>query len=162
MSVGIYFSGPQGYCSRGPYNYDLSKNEVLPGAIAPCIDNFSSVGIQFYGTPVTPTPTALSYQLNLSLANATLAAQALSALSQQCMNLNESISNGYINYNSVVCKPITCSNGGVSFPLTDTANRPFLGLYSGTYTSFGVEAGPGDLQIINPSNENVQSPLLIR
>jgi hypothetical protein len=161
VSVGIFFSGPQGYCSRGPYNYDLSKNEVLPMAISPCINNFSFVGIQFYGTTVTPTPAAISYQINFSLENTTLAAQALSALSQQCMNLNSSISSGYINYNSVICKPITCSNGGVSFPLTDTANRPFLGLYSGTYTSFGVIAGSGDLQIINPSNENVQSQLFI-
>ncbi len=149
-----------GSCTKGPYNSPAGQVSFY-NISDPCTSSFSAIGAEIQPTSTNAVP--MTYQINITASeNVNGSAGAHTGqgeLALQCLNLPNSVKTGFIANQSITCKPIKC--GAVSFALTDTSNRAFLGLYGGTYSTLGVQTGEGDLQIINPNTEIVQNTSLI-
>ncbi len=156
VSSDLYLSF--GSCTKGPYSSPAGQVSIY-NISGPCTSSFSSVGVAIQTASGSTVP--MTYQVNITATESTTSGPqtARGALAQQCLNLPSAVKQNYIVNHSITCKPIEC--GTNSFALTDTANKAFLGLYSGTYSTLGVESGVGDLQIINPNTEIVQNTTLI-
>ncbi len=145
VNMQVYFNGLP-TCSLG---YSDESGTVSLSIVPPCQENINNITIEI--TPVTAGP--FYYQINLTAVSDSNQAQKF--LFQQCTKLPSLVSEGAISTGSIVCMPISC--GGHSFMLTDQSNRPFLGLYGGSYTFFGVQSGVNDLQIVNSYPEQLLS-----
>ncbi len=149
-----------GSCTKGPYASTAGSISYF-NISNPCTSSFSSIGTEIETT--SGNTEQMTYQINITAVEnsngATGPQTGQAALAQQCTNLPNAVKTGFIANQSITCKPITCS--GTSFALVDTSNRVFLGLYGGTYSTLGVQSGEGDLQIINPNSEVVQSTGII-
>jgi hypothetical protein len=142
-NIEFYFNGLS-TCSLSYSDVSgLQKLLLVP----PCQENITNITIQ-----VTPAVKgAFYYQTNISAVPTKNPSQEY--LSQQCTSLPSLVTDRAIENESIICKPILC--GGTSFMLTDQNNRPFLGLYGGSYTFLGVQSGINDLQIVNSHPEQL-------
>ena len=117
----------------------------------PCTNrNITNISISV--SPVNPVTHTYNFQLNLSATQTTASAYGRSVLVQQCLNMVDSANSGTLVNGSIMCVPITC--GGFNYTLTNQNNNVFLGLYGGNYPYFGIQSGPGTLQIVNPNTES--------
>ena len=143
VNIAVYFNG-ETTCSL---SYSNKIHYYSISLTPPCLQNINNVTIQV--TPVSNT--AVNYQVNFTAVPDSNPSQQY--LSQQCTNLVPMVNEGIINNGSIVCEPVIC--GGNSFLLSDQNNRPFLGLYGGSYTFLGVQSGVNDLQIVNSYSEQL-------
>jgi hypothetical protein len=143
VNVQVYFNG---YSSCSLSYSDLNGLKSL-SFVSPCQQTVNNVTILV--TPVSNNPTV--YQANIT-ANVN-ANPSQKILSQQCAALPSLVNEGVISNGTIVCEPMLC--GGQSFMLADQSNKPFLGLYGGSYTFLGVQSGVNDLQIVNSYSERL-------
>ena len=154
-SVSVQFGSVSQNCVK---SYPTAANVTIPLSTIPtCGINISNVtfGIS-EPAPLKPT----LYDVNMTLvpfASQTLGQNAI--LAQQCLDLPSRVSSGALINRTITCEPIAC--GGNSFMLTDTLNRPFLGISLLSFNYFGIQAGVGDLQMITPNSEAVISKPLV-
>ena len=149
INLDVYFNG-QSTCSRS-YS-DLTGVHSL-SMVSPCQQEVHNITLVVGITGSVET----NFQVNVTAKsnyNPTF-----SYLSQQCTNLVTLVKEGTINNGSIVCQPILC--GGNSFYLADQSNRPFLGLYSESFTFLGVQSGVNDLQLVNSYQEQLTNSSLM-
>ncbi|MGC8533170.1 MAG: hypothetical protein ACP5MV_00880 [Candidatus Parvarchaeum sp.] len=143
INLNAYFNG-QSTCSRS-YS-DLTGIHSL-SLVSPCQQEVHNI------TLVVSIPGNLETNFQVNVTAKSNYNPTFSYLSQQCTNLVTLVKEGTINNGSIVCQPILC--GGNSFYLADQSNRPFLGLYSKSFTFLGVQSGVNDLQLVNSYSEQL-------
>ncbi len=150
ISINIYFNG-QISCAAS-YS-DLGEGLRSFSISSPCQQKVNNLTMFV----LLPNNHETNYQFNITAVQNVN--PSVSYLSQQCNDLVPFVKNGIISNGSIVCEPVLC--GGVSFYLSDQNNRPFLGLYGGSYTFLGVQSGVNDLQIVNSYPEQLlNGPLM--
>lgn len=149
INIEVYFNG-EATCSVS--RTDLQGVHSL-SIVSPCQQNVTNVTVyvDIFNSEMT------DYQINMTAVSDVNPTSLF--LSQQCSSLPSLVNTGIITNGSIVCQPISCS--GNSFYLADQNNRPFLGLYGGSYTFLGVQSGLNDLQLVNSYPENLLNSSLM-
>ncbi len=143
VNVAVYFNG-ETTCSVSYSNLNKLHSFTVTSPCQQKVHNIT-VDVGISGNSET------NFQINVTAVSDSN--PAFSYLAQQCTNLVSLVNEGIISNRSIVCEPILC--GGTSFYLSDQSNRPFLGLYSESYSFLGVQSGVNDLQLVNPYSEQL-------
>ena len=153
--VNIYFNSLDS-CER---SFTVTPSSPYPSFDSPCQSNVSNVTIEVISNPVNGKSPSLQYQVNFSAVPILNISSGIPTLSQQCSNIVPAVSSGYIANGTITCEPIIC--GTTSFPLADSNQDPFLGLYSGSFTSVELTSGVSSIQFINAHPEQlISSPII--